>query len=166
MKKENNKGFTLVELLAVIIILAIVVGITVPAVLTTINNTRKKSFNVAVRTIQDYIQRQYDMTNLTEEFRGNNYDEKIATANCNNNECQDKIDDNEDTNVLTATGYAKNISEIAWTVENGRVKIKCATALEDGDYIQGEEYSICLTKQTIDKPISAGIQPVKPRIKG
>ena len=36
MKRLNRKGFTLVELLAVIVILAIVVGITIVTVLKTI----------------------------------------------------------------------------------------------------------------------------------
>ena len=43
MKKINNKGFTLVELLAIIIILAIILMITIPAVLGTIENSKKKS---------------------------------------------------------------------------------------------------------------------------
>jgi type IV pilus assembly protein PilA len=42
MKKK--KGFTLVELLAVIVILAIIMIIAIPAVLNTMQTARKKSF--------------------------------------------------------------------------------------------------------------------------
>ena len=59
MKKLNSKGFTLVELLAVIIILAIVVGITIPAVLTTINTTRDKAFQTAADSAADWFEREY-----------------------------------------------------------------------------------------------------------
>lgn len=59
MKKLNRKGFTLVELLAVIIILAIVVGVTIPAVLGTIASSRKKSGENAAQIVANWIDEQY-----------------------------------------------------------------------------------------------------------
>ncbi len=44
MFKSNNKGFTLVELLAVIVILAVVILIAVTAVIPRMNNAKKKAF--------------------------------------------------------------------------------------------------------------------------
>lgn len=41
---RNKKGFTLVELLAVIVVLAIVMGIAAVGITSVLNNTRKKSF--------------------------------------------------------------------------------------------------------------------------
>ena len=61
MKKLNRKGFTLVELLAVIIILAIVVGITIPAVLTMVDNAREKAGQDAAAVMADWIDKQYSL---------------------------------------------------------------------------------------------------------
>lgn len=44
MKKLNNKGFTLVELLAVIVVLAIVMGLAVVGISSVLDNTRKSAF--------------------------------------------------------------------------------------------------------------------------
>lgn len=60
MKKKQN-GFTLVELLAVIIILAIIMIIAIPAVIESLNKSRKQTFfeyaqNVRMKAEQQYIQ--------------------------------------------------------------------------------------------------------------
>ncbi len=60
-KNKTKKGFTLVELLAVIIILAIVVGITIPAVLTTTENAKKRAFQTAADSAATWVDRQYEI---------------------------------------------------------------------------------------------------------
>jgi len=47
----NNKGFTLVEVLAVIVIIAVVGGIAVPSVLSMIKSSRDSSYEVMVDSI-------------------------------------------------------------------------------------------------------------------
>ena len=64
MKKLNNKGFTLVELLAVIIILAIVVGISIPSITNIINGSKDSALSVAVESAVDSLQDQYDIYNI------------------------------------------------------------------------------------------------------
>lgn len=134
MKKLNRKGFTLVELLAVIVILAIVVGITMVTILPTLENSRKKAFDTAVETISNYIQDQKDMSLLSSDLRGSTYNSAIGEA---------ESGDGTTGNLLTTTGYDKNITTIKWHVENGVVKIDCATANESGDYRQSNNYNIC-----------------------
>ena len=62
MKKLNRKGFTLVELLAVIVILAIVVGITLVTVLPTLKKSRQEAFNLTAQTAADYVEKQYQLS--------------------------------------------------------------------------------------------------------
>lgn len=47
----NKKGYTLVELLATIIVLAIIVGITIPVSLSVINNSKEKQRRILVENI-------------------------------------------------------------------------------------------------------------------
>ena len=59
MKRLNRKGFTLVELLAVIVILAIVVGITLVTVLPTLKKTRQEAFELTANTVAEFLEKQY-----------------------------------------------------------------------------------------------------------
>jgi type IV pilus assembly protein PilA len=51
MLKANKKGFTLVELLAVIVILAVILAIAVPSISSMMNNAKKSSFEDNVKLI-------------------------------------------------------------------------------------------------------------------
>lgn len=51
MKKINNKGFTLVEILAVVVIIGLLGVITVPRVMTALNTGTETSYNVLVSDI-------------------------------------------------------------------------------------------------------------------
>lgn len=64
MKKLNKKGFTLVELLAVIVILGVIMLIAIPSVGTIISNSRKNSFvssgKMYISTMQNYMAEKMD----------------------------------------------------------------------------------------------------------
>lgn len=75
MKRLNKKGFTLVELLAVIIILAIVVTVSIPAITNVINDSKNSSLGVAANAAEKYIGDQYslmavDASMVDEAFKG------------------------------------------------------------------------------------------------
>ena len=53
MKRLNNKGFTLVELLAVIVVLAIVMGLAVVAITGVLDNARKATFVADAKSFLD-----------------------------------------------------------------------------------------------------------------
>ena len=57
--KKNNKGFTLVELLAIIVILAAIALITIPVVINIINDSHKNTFRSSVEGIYRAIQADY-----------------------------------------------------------------------------------------------------------
>jgi len=116
MKKLNNKGFTLVELLAVIVILAIVVGITMVTILPTLSNAKESAFKTAVDTIQVYVQEEYDKCLLGDASLAG--DKNITfESGCT----APKTD--QYTGILTKTGYTNDIVISAITISGGRVSV-------------------------------------------
>ena len=67
MQKRN--GFTLVELLAVIVILAIILVIAVPKIMTTIDDATRASFESSVKMVAAQVENQYTVAQtLSKEF--------------------------------------------------------------------------------------------------
>ena len=72
MNKLNNKGFTLVEVLAVIAIIAILGGIAIPNIMSTINSSKNKSEEILIENIKTGSQQLYEEV----EFTGDLYQYK------------------------------------------------------------------------------------------
>ena len=125
MKKLNRKGFTLVELLAVIIILAIVVGISIPAVNSIINGSKNSALGVAVEGAVDYLQDQYDIYNIDASSAS-----KIVNALINKGE--------------TSLSPAQ-IEELGFDTAN----VKAATATLESD-AQSATAKICVTVTEVE----------------
>lgn len=73
MKKMNRKGFTLVELLAVIVVLAIVMVLAVPQILNQMNNSKKKSFQLYAERILSSTMTAYNSDDLLNEVTEKRY---------------------------------------------------------------------------------------------
>ena len=157
MKKLNRKGFTLVELLAVIIILALVVGITIPAVLTTSNGAKRNTFKSSANMLADWVKAQYDAislanlgteVSLTPEFTalcGN--DGQKCVVGTTGSITTTVLRANANADFLTAAGLKpKNFYEFVVAIDgtNGNVCVK-ASMSTDGEYYYGSVGSNALT---------------------
>jgi prepilin-type N-terminal cleavage/methylation domain-containing protein len=74
--KLNNKGFTLVEVLAIIVIISILGGIAIPSVLSSINNSKIALYNIMISNIVTasqalYEEIEYNKENTLYNYNGN-----------------------------------------------------------------------------------------------
>ena len=136
MKKLNRKGFTLVELLAVIVILAIVVGITLVTILPTLSETRQKAFDASAETAADFLEKQYQLS-LVGDITGT--DQTLtsipkATYDADGNFQNAPAMTADDLRLAGLDPANYDITGCTWYIENGRA---CVTlkAADTGDYV-------------------------------
>lgn len=102
MKKLNSKGFTLVELLAVIVILALVLVLTIPNVLNAMNNSRISSIHSKAKSVANW----YSESILADGLTTNEADKIIPTAIANQITSSWKC-------IGTITGGGKTLTDLA-----------------------------------------------------
>ena len=64
---KNEKGFSLVEVLTVVVVLAIIMSVAVPRVLVSIDNVRKETFRKSANSIVDTVKLEYSQKYKKEE---------------------------------------------------------------------------------------------------
>lgn len=104
MKRLNRKGFTLVELLAVIVILAIIVGIVFPQVMNSINNSRVSAIHSSAKELVRWWENAVGADALVTDESERQIPSDILSTVTDKWQCMDSI---------TSTSASKNLFDIA-----------------------------------------------------
>lgn len=74
----NRKGFTLIELLAVIVVLALIMVLAVPAILNSMNNAKKKTFQMYGTRLLEKAFEEYESEKMLNSVTSARYNENIC----------------------------------------------------------------------------------------
>ena len=124
MKKKN--GFTLVELLAVIVILAVILVIAVPKITDTIKNSKIASFESSAKTIAAQAEKKKMEKEILEDTGSINCSDVVKLNNTDYGNCSITFDGNTAKVTLVGKGKFEGLQVINGTKENataGEVKM-------------------------------------------
>ena len=134
MKKLNKKGFTLVELLAVIVILAVIMVITIPTVLGSMGTAKQEAFEAALKTIEEYAEKNIQVCEAGLDTLSVTYDTtaiKKSGSDCTLAALDTALDATGKTNALKTlvknAGYEGSVTITDISENNGVVTISKAS---------------------------------------
>ena len=136
MKKKN--GFTLVELLAVIVILAIILVIAVPKITDTIKNSKKASFESSAKTIAAQAEKKKMEKEILEDSGSINCSDVVKLSDTDYDSCSITFDGNTAKVSLVGKGKFEGLQIINGTKDNATAgEIKPPEYGNAVDYING-----------------------------
>ena len=157
MRKLNRKGFTLVELLAVIVILAIVVGIALTTVLPTLKKSRQEAFDLTANTAADYLEKQYQLTLIGETAAVTVPTEEDTAANKAMDADEFKAAGLKPSNYVSGTWYITATGRACVTlVAATNTNVSSTNTTVDGKTEAGEYYDVGTNTGTSDTATSSG----------
>lgn len=159
MKKilKNNKGFTLVELLAVIVVLAVIILVAMPAVMSSMEKARKNAFSVEANEVIRIAQTAYADALMANMVSGNtvciDYDYlKNGFIDKNDTSYQGSIKISVDPTTGTAS-YTLWLSNKNYSITGGTGDITAASI--DKDRVNGGASKVCGDYGHADLPIQS-----------
>ena len=137
MKKKN--GFTLVELLAVIVILAIILVIAVPKITDTIKNSKIASFESSAKTIAAQAEKKKMENEILDNTNPINCNNLVKLSNSDYISCSIYFDSNNNALVtLYGSGKFEGLQIIDGTKENAKAEeIKAPVYGNAVNYVSG-----------------------------
>ena len=133
MKKKN--GFTLVELLAVIVILAIILVIAVPKITDTIKNSKIASFESSAKTIAAQAEKKKMEKEILEDTGSINCSDVVKLNDTDYGNCSISFDGNTAKVTLVGNGKFEGLLVINGTKENAT-----ASEVKMPEYGKGTTY--------------------------
>ena len=133
MKKKN--GFTLVELLAVIVILAIILVIAVPKITDTIKNSKIASFESSAKTIAAQAEKKKMENEILEDAGSINCSDVVKLNDTDYGNCSISFDGNTAKVTLVGNGKFEGLLVINGTKENAT-----ASEVKMPEYGKGTTY--------------------------
>ena len=132
---KNKNGFTLVELLAVIVILAIILVIAVPKITDTIKNSKIASFESSAKTIAAQAEKKKMENEILEDAGSINCSEVVKLNDTDDGNCSISFDGNTAKVTLVGKGKFEGLQVINGTKENAT-----ASEVKMPEYGKGTTY--------------------------
>ena len=132
---KNKNGFTLVELLAVIVILAIILVIAVPKITDTIKNSKIASFESSAKTIAAQAEKKKMENEILEDAGSINCSDVVKLNDTDYGNCSISFDGNTAKVTLVGNGKFEGLLVINGTKENAT-----ASEVKMPEYGKGTTY--------------------------
>ena len=157
MNKKKIKGFTLVELLAVIVILAVILIIAMPKISDVIKNSKEASLETTAKLIASQAEKKYTENQILDGSSAIKCSDVAKISNADYESCSISFDDNGNAKVsivgkgkfegLEVVDGTKDSAKASTKVNEGKENVNAKYLMQDGStltfyYAFKEEYEI------------------------